>query len=77
MSDLWHFQYSVVVYLYALGGSTKMYWDPHEMIELWPISEYASDVLDRVPPETAVQMGRCPFQIQQWKEKPGDELKDW
>jgi hypothetical protein len=50
---------------------------PEEIIERWPGSLYEEETLAKMSEEEAEKARRVPFEIREWKEKHGDELKDW
>jgi hypothetical protein len=41
------------------------------------MQNYLQNVLDSVPQEKAKEMARFPFEMREWTEKRGDELKNW
>jgi hypothetical protein len=67
----------VGAYTYTRDSAFKALLRPEEIIERWPGSLYEEETLAKMSEEEAEKARRVPFEIREWKEKHGDELKDW
>jgi hypothetical protein len=73
-----HGFYDVGVYTYTKDPAFKALCQPAEIAKHWPLRQYLEEsTLAKMSDEDAEKARRVPFEIREWKEKRGEELKDW